>query len=192
MALPPPTLYDPGFHKDIHHQIAQNHAACILQDGTLASFLPDKNNHIDHAQLAAYWLNHIHQITTGSSVLILQFAPSPKSDEDEPELAGSVLLTMPPSITSPNKAKVEKLLVSPKHRRKGVARRLMALLEEVAVSKGRGLLLLDTAVGSAGAVGLYRKLGYVEVGVVPRYGVDPRGGGGLVDEMFFYKDLRGV
>jgi hypothetical protein len=33
------------------------------------------------------------------------------------------------------------------------------------------------------------KMGYKEIGVVPNYGFSPKDGK-LVDEMFFYKDLR--
>jgi hypothetical protein len=47
---------------------------------------------------------------------------------------------------------------------------------------------LDTTIGS-GAEFVYPKMGYQEIGIVPNYGVSPRDGS-LVDEMFFYKDLR--
>jgi len=36
---------------------------------------------------------------------------------------------------------------------------------------------------------MYPKLGYREIGVVPNYGIHPLTRK-LVDEMFFYKDLR--
>lgn len=48
--------------------------------------------------------------------------------------------------------------------------------------------LLDTTIGS-GAEHVYPKLGYKEIGVVPNYGFSPKDGS-LVDEMFFYKDVR--
>jgi len=44
----------------------------------------------------------------------------------------------------------------------------MVELEAVAQSEGRTLLTLDTWTGSA-AEQLYRSLGYVTVGVIPRY-----------------------
>lgn len=34
-------------------------------------------------------------------------------------------------------------------------------------------------------------MGWKELGVIPKYGIDPRTGE-LVDERFFYKDLREV
>lgn len=48
--------------------------------------------------------------------------------------------------------------------------------------------MLDTKVGSV-AEKMYPRLGYTEVGVVPKYGIDPSSGE-LVDEKWFYKDLR--
>ena len=51
-----------------------------------------------------------------------------------------------------------------------------------------GLQLLDTTIGS-GAEHVYPKLGYKEIGIVPAYGFSPKDGS-LLDEIFFYKDVR--
>ncbi|KAH0356440.1 hypothetical protein KCU81_g24, partial [Aureobasidium melanogenum] len=83
---------------------------------------------------------------------------------------------------------VEKLLVSPRYRRMGIAKRLMSKLEEVALLRGTTLLTLDTEAGSP-AEGVYPRLGYTRLGLIPRYGLSPKDGR-LVDEVFFYKDLR--
>lgn len=48
--------------------------------------------------------------------------------------------------------------------------------------------MLDTKVGSD-AEKVYPRLGYKEVGIIPKYGIDPLSGE-LVDERFYYKDLR--
>jgi hypothetical protein len=48
--------------------------------------------------------------------------------------------------------------------------------------------MLDTTIGS-GAEYVYPKLGYKELGIVPKYGIHPLTGK-LADELFFYKDLR--
>jgi len=50
------------------------------------------------------------------------------------------------------------------------------------------LQLLDTTIGS-GAEFVYPKLGYKEIGIVPAYGFSPKDGS-LLDEIFFYKDVR--
>ena len=48
--------------------------------------------------------------------------------------------------------------------------------------------MLDTTIGLP-AENVYPKLGWTELGVVPKYGISPEDGR-LVDEKFFYKDLR--
>ena len=48
--------------------------------------------------------------------------------------------------------------------------------------------MLDTTIGLP-AEQVYPKLGYIEWGVIPKYGISPANGR-LVDEKFFYKDLR--
>lgn len=75
-------------------------------------------------------------------------------------------LAMPPN--QQHRAEVLKLLVHPVARRRGMARALMIALESVAQTEGRTLLTLDTWTGSAAEV-LYQSLGYVTVGVIPRY-----------------------
>lgn len=50
--------------------------------------------------------------------------------------------------------------------------------------------MLDTPVGApAEQSKMYEKAGYREVGVIPAFGISPKDGS-LVDEKFFYKDLR--
>jgi ribosomal protein S18 acetylase RimI-like enzyme len=94
-------------------------------------------------------------------------------------------LSVPPNQM--HRAEVLKLLVHPSARRQGIARALMIALEEVARAERRTLLTLDTWTGSA-AEGLYRSLGYVVVGVIPRYA---RGSltPGLEPATFMYKEL---
>src|SRR5438552_3939502 len=75
-------------------------------------------------------------------------------------------LSVPPNQR--HRADVLKLLVHPSARRRGIARAFMAALEAIARDEGRTLLTLDTVTGSAAEL-LYRSLGYVVVGVIPRY-----------------------
>ena len=94
-------------------------------------------------------------------------------------------LSVPPN--QQHRAEVLKLLVHPAARRQGIARALMIALEGVAQSERRTLLTLDTWTGSA-AETLYRSLGYVVVGVIPRYA---RGSltPGLEPATIMYKEL---
>jgi len=59
----------------------------------------------------------------------------------EEEVAGYAMLSMPASQTIVFVATVEKLLVPPEYRNKGIAKRMMAELEEVARKDGRLLLV---------------------------------------------------
>jgi GNAT superfamily N-acetyltransferase len=75
-------------------------------------------------------------------------------------------LSVPPN--QQHRAEVAKLLVHPAARRRGIARALMIALEAIAQSEARTLLTLDTVTGSS-AEPLYRSLGYIPAGVIPRY-----------------------
>lgn len=83
-------------------------------------------------------------------------------------IVGTVQLDLAVPPNQQHRAEVVKLLVHPAARRRGIARALMIVLERIAQSEGRTLLTLDTWTGS-GAELLYRSLGYVTVGVIPRY-----------------------
>jgi len=83
-------------------------------------------------------------------------------------IVGTVQLDLAVPPNQQHRAEVAKLLVHPTARRRGVARALMTALEAIAQSEGRTLLTLDTVTGSH-AEPLYRSLGYIAVGVIPRY-----------------------
>ena len=106
---------------------------------------------------------------------------------DDARIVGTVQidLAMPPN--QQHRADVAKLLVHPSARRRGIARALMIALENVARLEGRTLLTLDTWTGGA-AEQLYTSLGYVTVGVIPRFAR-----GSLTPELepatFMYKEL---
>jgi GNAT superfamily N-acetyltransferase len=105
-------------------------------------------------------------------------------------IVGTVQLdfAMPPNQR--HRADVAKLLVHPDARRHGIARALMIALESVAISDGRTLLTLDTWTGGH-AEALYRSLGYVTVGVIPRFArgsVTPA----LEPTTIMYKELAAI
>jgi GNAT superfamily N-acetyltransferase len=83
-------------------------------------------------------------------------------------IVGTVQLDFALPPNQRHRAEVAKMLVHPIARRRGIARALMTALERIALSEGRTLLTLDTVTGS-NAEPLYRSLGYVTVGVIPRY-----------------------
>jgi GNAT superfamily N-acetyltransferase len=83
-------------------------------------------------------------------------------------IVGTVQLDPAWAPNQPHRAEVLKLLVHPDARRRGIARLLMLALEDLARAGGWSLLTLDTWTGQAGEQ-LYRSLGYVTVGTIPRF-----------------------
>ena len=87
---------------------------------------------------------------------------------DGDRIVGTVQIDLETPPNQVHRAEVAKLLVHPDARRRGIARALMVALEDSARSRGRTLLTLDTWTGGAAEV-LYQSLGYVTVGVIPRF-----------------------
>jgi predicted N-acetyltransferase YhbS len=103
-------------------------------------------------------------------------------------IVGTVQLQPAWAPNQPHRADVAKLIVHRRSRRQGIARALMAALEQAAAAAGFTLLLLDTCKGYD-AERLYTALGWVRVGEVPGFALNPDGT--LCDTVFFYKQLRG-
>jgi ribosomal protein S18 acetylase RimI-like enzyme len=108
---------------------------------------------------------------------------------DSDRIVGTVQLDLGTPPNQPHRAEVLKMLVHPAARRRGIARALMIALERLAREEGRTLLTLDTWTGGAAEI-LYRSLGYVTVGVIPRYA---RGSTtpALEPTTIMYKELAG-
>ena len=106
----------------------------------------------------------------------------------EGRLAGTVQLDLATPPNQRHRAEVMKLLVHPSFRRQGLARALMLALEAAALENGRTLLTLDTWTGGA-AERLYSSLGYVTVGVIPRF-ARPSTTTGLQPTTIMYKELE--
>jgi predicted O-methyltransferase YrrM/GNAT superfamily N-acetyltransferase len=83
-------------------------------------------------------------------------------------IVGTVQLDLAVPPNQRHRAEITKMLVHPTARRRGIGRALMQALEPIAMSEQRTLLTLDTVTGSA-AEPLYLSLGYIAVGVIPRY-----------------------
>jgi len=96
-----------------------------------------------------------------------------------------VVLATPPNQR--HRAEILKLLVHAEARRGGIGRALMAAAEELARAEGRTLLTLDTRTGDK-AEPLYRSMGYVVAGVIPRYARGP-GTAELEATSILYKEL---
>jgi ribosomal protein S18 acetylase RimI-like enzyme len=106
---------------------------------------------------------------------------------DGGRIVGTVQLELPWPPNQRHRGEVKKLLVHPDARRRGIARALMLTLEQTARVEARRLLTLDTRTGDA-AEPLYRSLGYIPVGVIPRYAKAP-GSDVLEGTTIMYKEL---
>ncbi|HEV2689018.1 MAG TPA: GNAT family N-acetyltransferase [Bryobacteraceae bacterium] len=104
-------------------------------------------------------------------------------------IVGTVQLDLATPPNQPHRAEVRKLLVHPEARRLGIARALMAAIEESAREHRRSLLTLDTTTGGF-AEALYISIGYVAVGEIPRYS-RRTDSAELEGTMVMYKELGG-
>ncbi len=104
-------------------------------------------------------------------------------------IVGTVQIDTATPPNQPHRAEVRKLLVHPDARRRGLAKLLMAAVEDEARVARRTLLTLDTVTGGA-AEPLYVALGYVPVGVIPGYALNPDASV-LDSTTVMYKTLRG-
>ena len=73
-----------------------------------------------------------------------------------------------------HRGEVFKLLVHREFRGRGIGDALMKAVEREAAKHDRTLLRLDTVQGGV-AKSLYRRLGWLEIGIVPKHFADPWG-----------------
>lgn len=146
---------------------------CVEGGASVSFMLP-----IDRPTAEDFYKGLLERLISGTTILFVAFLNG--------ELVGTVILSPEPKPNQPHRADVQKLLVHRRGRNRGVARALMAAVEETARLHGRWLLCLDTATGSP-AERLYEKLGWQRLGVLPRHAMWPQGG--FCDTTFFWKDL---
>jgi ribosomal protein S18 acetylase RimI-like enzyme len=142
----------------------------VVADGASVGFLPP----LAPAEAERYW----RQALAGPATVFVA--------EQAGRIVGSVQLQPAPQPNARHRAEVAKLLVHPAFRRRGLARRLMAALEAAARADGRTLLVLDTRAGDP-SNDLYRSLGYLEAGRVPRYARSADGS--LAATVIYYKEV---
>lgn len=135
---------------------------------------------LDDAYIRAYWQGVIAKVEKGTKVLLV-------ARNDAGIVVGSAQLDTDTMPNGAHRAEVQKVAVLRSARGQGVGRQLMLAIEQAARQAGRTLLVLDTRLGNV-AEQMYRKLGYVEVGVIPAYA--RKTDGGFSDTIFFYRTLE--
>ena len=127
---------------------------------------------------ADFWKDSLVRAASGQRVVLGAW--------EGDELIGTVTLDLDTPPNQPHRAEIAKLMTRVSHRGRGVARNLMLEAERIAVECGRTLLVLDTAVED-GAAGLYERLGYHRVGIIPGYAL--KSYGGLTGTIIYFKRI---
>lgn len=202
-------LFDPALkhQEQALKSIVYIQASCILNDHTMATFIPP----LSYDKMYTRWTQFAAETISLKRIILVRLSRiddrsetpadvrTPFGDNQWPtltdglEVAGVISLSMPDSETGPFRALVQNLFVHPLHRRKAIATNLLSDLESRAAQHGRWSLMLDTTVGTP-AEKMYELRGWSRLGVVPCYGLRPTGNADkveLADEVWFWKDLRG-
>ena len=137
---------------------------------------------LDDNAAQTYWQGVIAKVEQGTRVLLVARAA-------DGSLVGTAQLDTETMPNGAHRAEVQKVCVLRSARGQGISRQLMMAVEAAARTIGRTLLVLDTRQGDV-AEGLYRKLGYVEAGVIPDYARSSSGD--LAASVFFYRVLDEV
>lgn len=152
-------------------RLAQILAACVAE-GAAVGFLPP----LAPDTARGFWQAVAKQVAAGSCVLLAGWLDG--------VLAGTVSLVLAQAQNQPHRADVEKLVVDPAARRRGLGRALMQQVEREAERAQRSLLVLDTHAEQP-AETLYRTLGWNAVGRIPGFALTAEGGFG--DAVVFWK-----
>jgi GNAT superfamily N-acetyltransferase len=145
-----------------------------IDDGAGVSFL----HPLDTDKARAFWRRIAHDVATGDRALLVA--------EDDTGIVGTVQLVLGQPENQPHRADLSKMLVHRRARRRGLGAALLESAEQTARDCGKTLLVLDTNTGSD-AERLYARMGWVRVGTIPDFSVQPRGG--LRATTVFYRKL---
>jgi GNAT superfamily N-acetyltransferase len=125
-----------------------------------------------------FWRGVADDVAAGRRALLVA--------EDDAGIVGTVQLVLAQPENQPHRADLSKMLVHRRGRRRGLGAALLEAAEETARDCGKTLLVLDTNTGSD-AERLYARMGWIRVGEIPDFSVQPRGG--LRATTVFYKKL---
>jgi GNAT superfamily N-acetyltransferase len=157
-------------------RLAEILCACV-DAGASVSYLPPLSPDIARG----FWKRAAADVAGGSRILLAAW--------DNAMLMGTVMLEHASPPNQPHRAEVQKLLVHPDARRRGIARKLMARAEQEAHRSGKTLLTLDTRAGDA-AESLYRSMGWHAAGRIPGYALNADRT--PCDTIFFWKQVDSV
>ncbi|CAM6005635.1 unnamed protein product [Sphagnum balticum] len=147
--MDPLIIFDPAKHVHLIPSLVDLHITCITQPTyTIVSFVPPLNPDL----MTKWWEARAQEAAQEKRYIIIQLGRRIEGEGKEvEEVAGVVMLGLSMNETVRYNAMIEKLLVHPRYRGKGLARKLMERLE-----------LLDTEKDSPAEL-IYPKLGYTKI-----------------------------
>jgi GNAT superfamily N-acetyltransferase len=137
------------------------------------SFMPG----LTQGEAEAWWRSLLATAPARAVVLVAR---------DRGGVVGTVQVQPSWAPNQPHRGDLAKLIVHRRSRGQGIALALMLAAEREAAAEGITLLVLDTCKGSA-AERLYTSLGWVRVGEIPDFALNPDGS--LCDTVFFFKKI---
>ena len=146
-----------------------------VEGGSSVGFLAG----LDRETATRFWEGVVGAVERGTTLLFV-------ARDEEGGLVGTAQLILIQAPNQPHRAEVAKVLVHRRARRRGIAQRLLAAVEDTAREHGRTLLTLDTCTGSP-AEQLYRREGWQPAGIIPGFAFNTDGS--ICDTMYFWKHL---
>lgn len=135
---------------------------CVEGGASVSFMLP-----LARETAVAFWDGVAKSVARNERILLI-------AEDADGTIVGTVQLVTAQPDNQPHRADVSKMLVHRRARRRGVAQRLMAKVEEAALEAGKQVLVLDTVTGGD-AERLYARAGWQRVGDVPNYALMPTG-----------------
>lgn len=154
-------------------QLATLLSDTVASGGSVGFLHPLK---LDRAQ--DFWTKCLTDMAEGGQIVLGAF------EGDRLVATVSLVLSFPEN--QPHRAEIAKMMTAVSHRGRGVARALMQAAEALAIAHRKSHLVLDTA-EEDGAAGLYEKLGFTRVGIIPDFALKPHGG--LSGTVLLWKNL---
>lgn len=145
-----------------------------VESGAAVSFVLPLSN----ARAEQWWRSMLASASDNAVILIAR---------DALGIVGTVQMHPAWAPNQSHRAEIAKLLVHRRARRSGLGSQLMAAIERESLNAGFRLLTLDAKRGGA-AEALYRRLGWIYVGMIPRFALDPDGSA-MHDDVLFYKEI---
>jgi len=164
------------FASDLKHVISDlvDVFTDTVNGGSQLGFLPP----ITRDEARDYWISLFPELATGSRLVFVAF--------NGDRVVGSGQLALSQRTNSPHRAEVQRLFVARGFRGQGVGKLLMYALHDTAREHGRSLISLSTRRGEP-AEEFYKRLGYVEAGVIPGWTIGPAGE--RYDHVTLYQEL---